>query len=272
MRSLLVGVPGALISAVASAACPAPVGLQDVQASLDRAEIAFGNFDIDAFDAATDEAVTSVPCIGEPMSRQLAASLHRFIGLRKFVARDLDNARRSFAAARSIEPNYAFPSTFVPEGNPVLVEYAAIDPTTGVAVAVPTPKGGYLLFDGSIGTERPTTFPTVVQVMNGDGTVATTDYLEPGEAMPAYEEGVADLPGSDHPLRAPFAVGAGGLAVLSGACYALSWQAHGNWREADTIDDLEKFQGQTNGLLLGSMGAGAAAIGLGVGAVFTAEF
>ena len=261
-----------LFAGVAHAGCPAPVSTDDIQSALSKAEMAYGDLDVDAFDAATDEAVAMVPCISEPMTRQLAASLHRFVGLRKFVSRDLDHARESFAAARVIEPGYKFPTTFVPEGNPVLKEYAALDPASEVAVEVPTPKGGYLLFDGSIGTARPTTFPVIVQVMNGDGTVAATDYVEPGEAMPVYEAGAADLPGSDHPLRAPLAAGAGGLALLSGAFYALSWSAHGNWNAADDVASLDKFKHQSNNLFLGSVGAGAAAVGLGVGAVFTAEF
>lgn len=261
-----------LLVASARAGCAAPAGTEDIQAALAKAEIAYGNLDVDAFDAATDEAVAMVPCVSEPITRQLAASVHRFVGLRKFVSRDLDHARESFAAARSIEPGYKFPTSFVPEGNPVLREYEALDPATEVAVEVPTPKGGYLLFDGNMGTSRPTTFPVIVQVMNGDGTVAATDYVEPGEPLPVYEPGVAAAPGGSHHLRVPLAAGAGGLALVSGACYALSWSAHANWNDATDLTHLDQYKHQSNNLFLGSVGAGAAAIGLGVGAAFTAEF
>ena len=130
-------------------------------------------------------------------------------------------------------------------------------------------KGGYLAFDGSIGSERPTSFPTIVQVMSGEGSVVTTDYVEPGEALPAYEVGVPDLPGPDHPLRAPLLASGGGAAVLAGALYGLAWVARSNYDSPsiETEGQLDTLRRQTNTLCIGSAIAGGVAVSLGAGAV-----
>lgn len=264
-----------LLLANADAACPAPVGTDAVQGALDTAELAFANLDVTAFDGATDAALGLLPCVSEPMSRQLAASVHRFVGLRRFVDRDLDAARSSFAAARSIEPGFAFASSFVPDDNPVRVEYAAIDPATGAGAEAPPVDGGYLLFDGSIGTTRPTSFPTIVQVMNGDGTVSQTAYLSPGQALPTYAIGTPDLPGPDHPLRAPLLASGGGALVLAGALYGLAWVSRSNYDDPaiETEAQLDALRAQTNALTITSFVAGGVALGLGVsGVAFTADF
>jgi hypothetical protein len=99
--------------------------------------------------------------------------------------------------------------------------------------------------------------------------VVTTDYVEPGEALPAYEVGAPDLPGPEHPLRAPLLAGGGGAAVLAGALYGLAWVARSNYYDSSvqTEAQLNTLRTQTNTLCIGSAIAGGVALSLGAGAV-----
>src|SRR5688572_19383475 len=105
-----------LLASLASAACEAPTSTADLEAALLEARRSLERLDTTAFVTATDRVDAVVPCLGEPMTPHLAAEVHRTKGIRAVTERNPD-ASRYFAAARSLEPAYKFPSTLIPEGN-----------------------------------------------------------------------------------------------------------------------------------------------------------
>src|SRR5688500_15029340 len=107
-----------LLAPLAAAQCDGPTSTADLEAALLDARRSLERLDGTAFGAATDRIDAVLPCLGEPMSRHLAAEVHRTKGIRAVTERSPD-ASRYFAAARTIEPAYKFPSTLIPEGNPV---------------------------------------------------------------------------------------------------------------------------------------------------------
>lgn len=290
LRILAVAVLVALLPSRARAQdCAAPTSTADVETSLAEAEAKFTNLDMDGFRRAVDQAFVALPCVREPVPRHLAASLHRWRGLRAYVDRDPDTSTRAFAAARSIEPSWTFPESLVPPGNPVLTDYAAIDPATGRLEPVPAPNDGTLYFDGRAGVERPASFPTVFQRLDGAGAVVTTRYLMPGDALPAYPPRPAGVAAADpaplpeqaptaerHPLRVPFVVGATAGVLGSGACYVLARRSSASYYGRDPVitdpDTLAGLRSRTNTLTVAAAVAGAAGVGLGVGAVFVAAW
>lgn len=261
------------MSLSAEAACETPASSDEVAAAVDRAEIAYGELDVEQFRIATDEAVALVSCVDETITKPLAARLHRFEGLRKFIERDLDGSKRAFAAARSIEPAYTFPTSLVPEGNPVRDEYIAMDPSVSTFETSPPVAHGYLMVDGTVTYERPKDRPAILQVLGDDGTVLISDYLGAMEPLPVYE--IGKLPSAKgHPLRLPLAASAGGLAIVTGVFYGLAASEHSKWEDPTNVDpaDIAQHRQLTNSFFLTSVGTGIGALGLGAGAVFVAGF
>ncbi len=184
-RLLLLGLPIAVLQS-AAAACPTPAALSELNRDVDRAERAYGTLDLDGFMSSSDALRTDLPCLSEPMTRVVAARIHRIEGLRGFVDSDRRGAAQSFAAARSLEPDYGFPEDLVPSGYPEWELYGAMDLSLGGTATVDPMIDGYILFDGKVGPERPTEWAAIVQIINEDGEVVNTAYLRPGQPMPSY--------------------------------------------------------------------------------------
>ena len=134
------------------------------------------------------------------------------------------------------------------------------------------PVRGRLLFDGRQTTERPDAWPSLVQVVDGDGAVAHTAYLFPEEPLPPYE--AKPLP-TEPPMatggRGPkpaFLVSAGGAAVAAGALYGAAALTNASFQEDHpdwTNDDLVAAQRRNNAFLVASgTAAGVAVASLGV--------
>lgn len=173
-------------SSVAAAACPDRATLNELNRDMERAENAYQNLDLDGFNSSSDALRTDLSCLGEPMTRVVAARIHRIEGLRGHLDGDRRAASQSFAAARSLDPDYSFPEDMVPEGSPELELYTAMDISLGATQKVDPMIDGYVLFDGRVGDARPTDWATVVQVINEDGEVNVNSYLRPGQPMPSY--------------------------------------------------------------------------------------
>ena len=56
--------------------CP-PASSTDLSASIDEAEATIARLDVPAFKAATDELSALIPCLDDPVTRQVAAEVHR---------------------------------------------------------------------------------------------------------------------------------------------------------------------------------------------------
>lgn len=256
----------------AEAACSEVVPASAIQDALGRAEQALVDLDIPTFKQEVGQAEQLLPCVGERMAPPLVASFHRFWGLRAFGERD-PLAKRSFAAARHIEPAYRFSETLVPTGNPILSEYVAIDPKHRSTVPVPPPARGHLLFDGTEGLDRPSDWPVVVQHVDPDG-VQFTAYLRPDSAMPAYAlavDAVVEPPvaqGSTLDLRRPLLVGTGSAVLMTSVLYGLALRGKARFHDVDRNPvpdgDLAGLRARTNGLVVASAITASLAVGGGV--------
>lgn len=278
---------GLLWTEVARAACPVPSSTADIVSALDDAKIAYGNLDIDAFRVAMGRVHQGLPCLNEEATRHLAAELHRFEGLLGFLDRDADRSRSAFARSRSIEPNYRFPSSLVPEGNPVIKEYLSREPGKDGVVRVADPLSGRILFDGATTPMRPVGEPSLFQRMDAEGSVLETVYLWPADALPAYPASSAPVSSVTDPnAQAPdlsLAVRAGpnrplltsaGLSLLaSGLLYGGAYLVHGRYLDPQTdVTRLDRLRSVNNGFVVASGATLTAAIGLGAGAMLTGSF
>ncbi|MBM4368040.1 MAG: hypothetical protein FJ102_17640, partial [Deltaproteobacteria bacterium] len=173
-----------LLAALAHAACPASPGV--IEAALDSAQVAFRMMDRAGFQGATDTVREGLDCLAEPVSPALAARVHRVNGLREFFAGNDAGARLAFAAARAIDPVYAFPDSIVPPGHPVRALYDEANSVSSVTVAAPAPAEGSMEFDGSPSPSRPSERPTLALLVRPDRSVAASAYLWPGDPLFPY--------------------------------------------------------------------------------------
>ena len=258
--------------------CPQPVSVSELVVSLELAEAAQADADLVGLHASTDRATEQLACLQEPITRALAARFHRTLGLRLLLDREMDEARRAFAASRSIEPGYRFPETLVPQGNPVLDEYHALPVENPALQQVPVPRQGYLLFDGREGSQRPVSWPAVVQLCDEDGAVLATSWAWPGDPLPEYVARREPSVSGAHPtssshggMRVGLMVGSGVSAAAAVTLLALSRDASATYYDPSTTgeDELGRLQGQANGLLAASEVATILTAGLGLAVAFT---
>lgn len=181
----------------ALAGCESPTSNASLHTALDRALEAYEGLDVEGFQQSTTDATNQIPCLSETLTPAIAARFHRFRGLRAFVERDEAMAELSFAAARALQPAFAFPESLVPAGNPVLDRYGAIDLTPLARTPVPPAATGRVWLDGGSGP-RLEGLPVIFQYEGPDGTVSTSALLAPGAALPRY------------PLEGPPSPGGGG--------------------------------------------------------------
>lgn len=261
-----------LIPASFAQSCPSEsISAQDFAEILDQAEAAFSDFDGALFQDSMDRAAFALPCLDSVISPADAARYHQLQGIRQFSAAEEERSAEAFAAARSTVPELALSETLVPPGHAMLELYASIPLENGGSEAVPVPTQGAVLMDGSPAQSRPTSWPTVFQLQDAEGQVTNTSYLLPGDALPAYEGVLPELPPlasiqwikSKRQLR--LLGGGTALALAAGGTYALGAYNAAIYEQDQPNWDSEAFRSherKTNGLVLGSAGMGLAAMGL----------
>lgn len=243
-----------------------------LQEAADQAWSDYASLDEDGFRAATDEMRANLGCLVEPITRDLAASVHRLVGLRAATDGQKDLAALAFAAARYLEPRWRFPESLFPKGHPLRALYEAFPLDLATWQAIP-PTSAVVRVDGHSAEVRPTAWPAIVQVYGADGAVLKSAYLWPEEAMVALPPPAPGTPLTD--LKAPTAppprmlpwvltgvavAGAGTSAFLYASANATAAAYQG--REVGPAGS-ETLQGRTNGLVIGSAGAGVVAVGAG---------
>lgn len=278
--SILALTVAGLLPMAARAECPLPKTAIDVIEEAEASAEAYKNADLVGFVKHTTQLEATVVCLGEPLDRNVAASVHRMMGLRAFVDQKTDKSKQAFGAARGIEPNYRFSETMIPPGHPIMDSYQAmaedeIKKTKDVEEAA----GGYFQFDGRTGLQRPASVPTIAQLFDSEGAVSNSSYLWPSDGMFDYERGEGFVPEGvvidtrPRGPNVPLAASAGGAAVLSGVAYAIAASSAAKYRSPDTpYEDGPGLVSTNHTFSVVAGGAGAAAVGLGVGAVLAGRW
>jgi hypothetical protein len=272
-----------LLTGAARAAEPCSASAAELTETIEAAQRSLEHLEPDQFVQATDRLDGLLPCLAEPLSRHLAAEVHRTKGIRAVSERD-PGASRFFAAARALEPAYKLPSTLIPEGHPVRTEYAAFDLTTGGFEPLPPPAEGTLTLDASPKLYRPTSWPTIAQYLGADGSVRFTAYLEPDALVPEYPlagtvapapaplplpapvPGPAPVPVPPRTsAKVPLGVAAVSGTALTGVLVGLAGVASARFADLDTPDeDLLALRSRANSLVAASAFTGAASLGFGI--------
>lgn len=255
--------------------CDEPADSTQLTAAVNEAEGAFTGLDIAAFKEATDRIQTLLPCMVDPIPSNVAAEVHRFLGIRAVGDRDEVQAEQMFAAARMIEPEYEFPVGLIPEGNPVRDAYSRLSLDQPLWQYVPPPAdGGYFHFDGQVAGMRSRAWHALAQRFDGTGRVVDTQYLAPSDPLPQYAVLVdnPDLDSLEGDLAKPtptalvLAIVATGLTT--GVLYGAAGLTEARFKNPNTPDDqLDPLARRTNALVIASGVGSAATVGLGVGLI-----
>ncbi|MBN2799845.1 MAG: hypothetical protein JXX28_11930 [Deltaproteobacteria bacterium] len=206
----------------------------DLEELLEKAEVEYPKWESGQFIEISKQVQDMVPCLEEKLRPDLAARIHRVMGLRvRIVDNDVDRARMAFAASRKLTPKYRFPEDMVASGDPEHADYSAIPVALDITAHAMRPSEGTLRFDGRQTLDRPATFATIFQHIDDKGQVLETSYLWPGDPTPAYfsPETGEELSGVD-PNRGKRYVLAGVSAGLVGAGVTLI--GNGGWDQGHT--------------------------------------
>jgi hypothetical protein len=290
-RWATVCIASGLISSVAwSKDCDETFTPQTIVDSLAVAEQAFSDLDVDGFRMATDTAAARLPCVRQEISRELSASYHRFVGLRAFVDREQAKAVGAFAAARSIEPEYEFPETFIPSGNPVMNSYQALDVAMDEWETFTPPSEGNIHLNGRRATQRSNRFPSVYQFMDDAGEVLNSAYVFPEQRLPAYpgsgaellaepEAPIAVAPVVEEPVKLKsgphkgLLIGAGVGAIAAGILYGSAAAQASTYRNPATEQArLDSMRKSINSKVVVSAAVATVSVGTGASAFLVAKW
>ncbi len=165
--------------AAAAEPCTQPARPAEISSALEEAMVNYAVLEQEAFEVATDRALRGLECLKEPIPPELAAQLHRVVGIRLLVTGDEPGAREALVASARLEPSYKLSATVAPEGGSLDEAWKAAT-TAGPGIRVPFGQPVTALVDGVQGVDRPQTGPYVLQVEDSLGAVAWSTWVKNG--------------------------------------------------------------------------------------------
>jgi hypothetical protein len=261
-------------SALASP-CEGPVPPARVASELDEALVSFAVMDQEAFERATDQAVAAVGCVQEPISRELAASLHRVRGIRVLITGNEADGTAALVASARLVPDHQLSETIAPAGGRIALAWAAAKTAAPVArVDLPDPEL-QVLVDGLPAGDYPASGPYVLPVLTPGGPAASR-YVPTGWTLPGEPAAANPMPSpAPAPMPAPVASsshGGGNKALLwsgvvTGGVAAGLYGTAAISRLAYDQDPSAGGRSLTNATYIGSVGTAALS-----GVLFTTFF
>ena len=266
----------------------------------DLAESAQSNLqsmDAEGYLATRDVLAANLPCIREPLGGDLVGSVHLIMATAASIEQKDAQIAPALAGLLMAVPGYQLSSSLYPDGHPVraLLSHASLLARSTATQPLPARSVGWFEADGVNVTTVPTERAVVVQEFDSDGAVVETRYIWPGDplgtwtALPTAPPKVATkvtrpkdtartTPGpkaGKSKARVPLLISAGVGAVATGVLYGVARDRYETFYGPDyaapytddEVKELEDLRNLTNGLTIGTIVAGAATIGLGVGVV-----
>ncbi len=263
------GVVGAAMPALSQAGgpCAEPVTARAFHQVVSAADTAYGQMDLEGFQAARAEARSMIPCLAEPLSPAQAAGFHRLQAMGDFLARDHAGAVAALRALAAAAPGYELSEELAPPGHPMQLYYdIARGSVSADPVPLPTTEGEWVRIDGAAATERPVDRPYLYQSFEGEGRVTASTLVPAGQLPPGFELGGPPPPGPSDRVRTARTLGwvsLGTAAVAGGLYLGARSSAARFWDPSTPTEDLDGLRTRTNALGWTSAGLGVAAFGTG---------
>lgn len=163
--------------------------MADLTRVISGGESAFVAMDKTAMQARQDDMVLVVSCLVEPIGSPEAARAHRLIALLAFIQKDRQRVLDEFAVSLSLESHYLLPEGIVPIDHPIttLYEQAKVRVIASETQTVQAPVGGWSTVDGIRTNERHSSVSSIIQIMDGRGTVVDSRFVQPLQLLPTLD-------------------------------------------------------------------------------------
>lgn len=256
----------------AYASCPSTP--EDVEAHARAAISAFAEARDATFASQREEMRQDLGCLNAVPTPTQAALAHQVEGLHWFFVKDKEHSIGAFQAMIESDPTLTIDPSVAPVGGPVdfwRTQAALMPPASRAPQAVPV---GYTLYvDGKPSTSLPIARQSVSVLADNSGHVVWSGLLPAEAGLPEIA-----LPPRTKQLAKPVLLGAGGVALASGALWAFTLvdrarvQEIGvsigeNATEAElgmSWEEAEALHRRTNALGYAAQASTGVAVGLGV--------
>lgn len=254
-----------------------------VFAATEQAAAAWYALDEEAYAAAQDRVDQLTPCVKVALDGVQATALHRARAIAAFVKGDVDAARRSFAAVRTLDPSWTPPADKVPPDHPLWKLWATSLDARAAPRTLPIrvlPAHGWSVdgarFDPAVDANAeatPYTLPLdrafVLQLFDDDASASYTGYHLTVADVPVDRILLSDDGHARKRRKQAHVWGSVvGGALLAGAAtsFGLGWSDRAAVASGDTkLVDVEPLAQRANVLGGVSYGlAGASAVALSV--------
>ena len=171
--------------AFAQEPCTVKISNQELQRRLDSAELGFVKADREQVTNSMQILSSSIGCLKERLTPELAARYHIIQGFYAWVSNDETKTKRSFAVARKTDPKAQIPEHIFPQNHIIHIIYSKIEPADYEDIQSAPPKGAYC-FDGYLMPRRPKDTPTLLQIIDNKDILHST-YLMSNAPLPTYK-------------------------------------------------------------------------------------
>jgi len=262
--------PLLLLVAPALATCEKFTTVLDLRAALDSGYYAWITLEKPAFFSAVTAARSAVVCLAEPLDPSTTARFYLQEALNGYLQGDEMATVLAFESALIAEPSFQLSPAMAPGRHPLQARLSAarIIPSS-TPRDLSNPASGAVFVDGRKDTPAPTDRPFILQVVQDDGKVQGTWWVQTQDPTPWYPAARAlQLTESRAQAAWPYAAAAVTATAASGILYGMAWTSRARFDDPDTAcTDLEALRSQTN-LFAGASGVmGMMALGAGVTAV-----
>jgi hypothetical protein len=156
--------------------CPQD-GLELIRDATDRLWEAYARVNIKEFDEASVEINNGIHCVRTRLDSHAIVELHRTMAIIAFAAGQQSPSRKSWLAARTLDPSWDLPRDLYPENHPVRVLFEEAAPTAAPKLENLQSDGVEWLVDGIPASVVPLDRAFVLQALDDDGAVRYTGYL-----------------------------------------------------------------------------------------------
>ncbi|MFT7521106.1 MAG: sulfatase modifying factor 1 [Kiritimatiellia bacterium] len=175
-----------LASLAWGASCDQPSSFSDFQAAAEIAEKGYFNVDDETLEQGLTQAATIFPCIDQPLTAGQSALAHYYFGLFSTIDDNSEQARGSFRATRLLSASFQLDHEMYPEDEQLATLFASSEEIlVQPGVLLSKLDGTELLIDGARNVEAlPIWRASIVQVLDRQGLVAHTEYLQIRKRLP----------------------------------------------------------------------------------------